>query len=127
MFETLYARLLAYVDARIRNGDFSERALAKRMGISQPHFHHVRSGKRKLQKDLADTILERFQMTTLDLLTLAEMTSVAERLKTGALGFSTYPAVDSHEPEMRNRDGRLRFLRKHPSTVKRGPPKFEAS
>ena len=123
-FETLYAQLLAFVDHRIRNGEFSERALAKLMGVSQPHFNNVRSGKRRLQKDLADTILERFHMTILDLLTLGDMTSVAERLKSGALGFAKYPAIDSNESNLRNRDGQLRFRRKYTSKIKRDPPKF---
>lgn len=38
--------ILSVLTNRIRNGDFTERQLATRTGISQPHVHHILCGKR---------------------------------------------------------------------------------
>ena len=66
-FSTLQARLLHLLISRIDNGEFTERGLARLIGVSQPQFHNVLKGKRKLQAKLADRILEKFEMSVLDL------------------------------------------------------------
>jgi transcriptional regulator with XRE-family HTH domain len=67
-FETLQRRLLARVRGRVQNGELTERGLARMIGISQPHMHHILKGARALSLENADRILRRLDMTILDLL-----------------------------------------------------------
>ncbi len=72
-FTTLRQRLVDAVNARISNGEFSERGLARILGISQPQIHNVLKGARKLGPEAADVILMRLQISVLDLLTPGEL------------------------------------------------------
>ena len=72
-FSTLQARLLQLLSSRIDNGEFTERGLARLIGVSQPQFHNVLKGKRKLQTKLADRILQKFEISVLDLFHEAEL------------------------------------------------------
>jgi DNA-binding XRE family transcriptional regulator len=74
-FETVLARLLAFVNGRIRNGELSERTLARLIGVSQPQLHNVLKGERKLHTTLADALLRHFQISLLDLFTNEELLS----------------------------------------------------
>ena len=67
-FEVLKGLLIRFVTLRIRNGDCTERQLARLVGISQPHLHHVLKGARPLKQALADALLKHFQLGLLDLL-----------------------------------------------------------
>ncbi len=67
-FETLQRRLLAQVKTYVRNGDLTERGLARMIGISQPHMHHILKGVRTLSIENADRILRRLDLTVLDLI-----------------------------------------------------------
>ncbi len=67
-FETLQRRLLASVRARVQNGELTERGLARMIGISQPHMHHILKGARSLSVETADRILWRLGLSVLDLL-----------------------------------------------------------
>ncbi|MDX2152644.1 MAG: helix-turn-helix transcriptional regulator [Bryobacteraceae bacterium] len=60
-------RLLVAVRLRLRNGELTERALARRIGMSQPHVHNVLKGQRMLTPATADRLLREFRMTVLDL------------------------------------------------------------
>ena len=101
-FAILHARLIAYVNCRIQNGEFSERALAKHLGISQPHLHNVLKGSRKLQVTLADAMLARFQISALDLISRGEFVGHDEAKSKG---------TGTGEAE------RLRLLRKQPASA----------
>jgi transcriptional regulator with XRE-family HTH domain len=68
-FRLLQMRLVTHVRARVRNGEISERALARITGISQPHIHNVLKGNKVLSMDKADQILQRLRINLLDLLT----------------------------------------------------------
>jgi hypothetical protein len=72
-FEVLQLRLLAVVKLRINNGEYTERGLARILGISQPQIHNVLKGLRRLQPELADRILCKFAITVLDLITIDEL------------------------------------------------------
>lgn len=72
-FTSLQARLLRLINLRIDNGEFTERGLARLIGISQPQVHNVLKGKRKLQVQLADRIMHKFDITVLDLLYETEL------------------------------------------------------
>ncbi len=67
-FETLQLRLLTRVRTCVRNGELTERGLARMIGISQPHMHHILKGVRTLSIENADRILRRLDLTVLDLL-----------------------------------------------------------
>ena len=99
-FRALQARLLAFVNAKIRNGEYSERGLAILLGVSQPHLHNVLKGERKLHAGLADILLEKFQISVTDLLRLPECRPNA--------------AEADPDPEL----ARLRELRKPPRSYR---------
>jgi transcriptional regulator with XRE-family HTH domain len=67
-FGVLQARLIVFVNNRIKNGDFTERGLARILGISQPQLHNVLKGARKLNPDLADRLLGKFGIDVRDLI-----------------------------------------------------------
>lgn len=49
--------LILEVRRRIRSGEFSERALARKLGISQPHVHNVLAGIREVSVEMADRMV----------------------------------------------------------------------
>lgn len=72
-FGVLQARLLTYVHARIQNGDFTERGLARILSISQPQMHNILKGARTLRPVIADRILVRMEISLVDLLRPEEL------------------------------------------------------
>jgi len=56
------------VKTRINNGEFTERGLARMLGVSQPQIHNVLKGKRKLQNVLADQLLYKLGWDVVDLI-----------------------------------------------------------
>jgi len=66
-FHILRTRLVAVVNARLKNGEFTERGLARILGVSQPQIHNVLKGARKLQWDLADRLIADLGVKLLDL------------------------------------------------------------
>jgi plasmid maintenance system antidote protein VapI len=73
-FGDLQIRLIQLVNGRIHNGDFTERGLARILGISQPQIHNVLKGARKLNPELADRLLEKLGINITDLLMNPELT-----------------------------------------------------
>ncbi|MGA3039950.1 MAG: helix-turn-helix transcriptional regulator [Bryobacteraceae bacterium] len=71
-FRLLQLRLVSHVRARVRNGEISERSLARLAGISQPHIHNVLKGTRALSTNMADQMLRRLRIDLADLLAAAE-------------------------------------------------------
>ena len=78
-FDDLRGRLLEDLRSRVRCGEATERGLARRAGLSQPHLHHVLKGKRLLSLESADRILRRLEMSVLDLISAEELRRVRER------------------------------------------------
>jgi len=73
IFSALKQRALALARSRVRNGEFSERGLARHLRISQPHLHNVLSGVRPLTPAMLELILEGFGLSLLDLFTPEEL------------------------------------------------------
>jgi transcriptional regulator with XRE-family HTH domain len=71
-FRLLRMRTVSQVRARVRNGEISERGLARLTGISQPHIHNVLKGVRALSMEKADQILARLRIDLADLLIVPE-------------------------------------------------------
>ena len=103
-FDALQRRLIAFVNDRVRNGEFSERGLAALLGVSQPHLHNVLKGERKLHTQLADILLTKFGISVIDLLTAAEYSPLLHN-----------PDELAPDAEMT----RLRSLRKRPASYNR--------
>jgi len=78
-FRLLQMRLVSHVRAQVRNGELSERGLARITGISQPHIHNVLKGTRLLSLDMADRILQRMRINLRDLLTASEAGATPSR------------------------------------------------
>ena len=65
--------------SKVRNGETTERGLAKLTGVSQPHMHNVLKGQRLLSGELADLILQRLHLSALDLMERGEMVAYLNR------------------------------------------------
>ena len=72
-FEVLQLRLIAHVQELVLRGELTERGLARRTGISQPHLHNVLKGVRVLSPPMADILLRHLHITVLDLLHADEL------------------------------------------------------
>jgi|SRR5271165_4980923 len=92
-FEVLKGLLIRFVALRIRNGDCTERQLARLVGVSQPQLHNVLKGVRPLKQRLADALLKHFQIGLLDL--LREYDSAV--LEGGAMGGLAQNSADGSE------------------------------
>lgn len=67
-FEMLQTRLLDHLRSRIRNGEITERGLAKKTGVSQPHVHNLLKGVRSLTPQFADQLMNGLGLGILDLM-----------------------------------------------------------
>jgi plasmid maintenance system antidote protein VapI len=72
-FCDLQGRLITFVVTRIKNGEFTERRLARVLGVSQPQLHNVLKGARTLKPDFADCLLRQFNIGVLDLFGQVEL------------------------------------------------------
>lgn len=72
-FAELQGRLLDYLKLRVRNGELTERGLARMVGVSQPHIHNVLKGVRALSPELGDQILVHLRISLIDFLRVQEM------------------------------------------------------
>ncbi len=78
-FLSLLHRLLDHLRLRVRNGELTERSLARLTGISQPHVHNVLKGVRALSPELADVVLTTLRLSALDLIPRDEITDYLTR------------------------------------------------
>lgn len=67
-FDDFQKLLVASLRARVRNGECTERGLAKAVGVSQPHVHNILKGVRILSPEVGDQILQKLNLSLLDLL-----------------------------------------------------------
>jgi plasmid maintenance system antidote protein VapI len=77
-FRDLQDRLISLVVTKIRNGEFTERRLARVLGVSQPQLHNVLKGVRPLKPEFADCLLRQFDIGILDLVLCAELSAQLE-------------------------------------------------
>ena len=78
-FQDARLRLLAYVRNEVRNGELTERGLARLIGISQPHTHNVLKGARTLSPQVFDLALKYFHLSLLDLASMEEIEAQLQR------------------------------------------------
>jgi transcriptional regulator with XRE-family HTH domain len=67
-FQNMHERLAEHIAAKVRNGEITERGLAKRAGISQPHLHNVLKGKRLFSLQSADLVMHELGLSVIDLI-----------------------------------------------------------
>jgi transcriptional regulator with XRE-family HTH domain len=72
-FHVLQARILSVARAKLQDGHFTERGLARHLGVSQPHIHNVLCGVRPVTPQLLEIMLDGFQLSLLDLFTGDEL------------------------------------------------------
>ena len=63
LFDALRQALLNEIRNTIRSGHYTERSLARTLGVSQPHIHNVLCGARALTFDLADHITSKLEIS----------------------------------------------------------------
>ena len=78
-FQDARLKLLAYVRNEIRNGELTERRLARLIGISQPHAHNVLKGVRTLSPQVFDLVLKYLHLSLLDLAPTEELEAELDR------------------------------------------------
>ena len=125
-FAALQTRLIRFVNLRIQNGDFTERGLARLLGISQSQIHNVLKGARKLTPELADHLMRRFDMSVLDLLDSSELQNqISCREGEGNSRAPRSGAPGAHVPVSRQDD--LRKMKRAPTREDRSmSPKTKA-
>lgn len=75
----LSRRLTQHLRTQVLNGEHTERGLARRSGISQPHVHHILSGRRAMTLRAADALMTATYTTAEELLTVEELARCARR------------------------------------------------
>lgn len=93
-FELLQLRLIAHVQDRVQRGELTERGLARRTGISQPHLHNVLKGVRVLSPQIGDVLLRHLHITLLDLLKEEEWNERYPHDSATTSGGARFPAAD---------------------------------
>jgi transcriptional regulator with XRE-family HTH domain len=78
-FQTLQSRLVQLLLRRVRNGELSERGLARLTGVSQPHIHNVLKGKRFFSLEKSDHILRELDLDLFDLVQPEDLVSWPRR------------------------------------------------
>ena len=68
LFADLQKSLVDVLRTRIRNGELTERGLARLIGASQPHIHNVLKGARICSPELSDYVLQHLHISLLDLI-----------------------------------------------------------
>lgn len=110
-FEWLQLRLIAHVQDRVQRGELTERGLARRTGISQPHLHNVLKGVRVLSPQIGDVLLRHLHITLLDLLKDEELGDYAPPDRTASawgLAFRPRTAYPKETPHAREQTGAIR-------------------
>ena len=93
LFAELHSTLLDSLRARVRNGELTERQLARLVGISQPHVHNVLKGARDLSTDMADEILIRLNISVLDLVPRAQIEEYLRRATPHSAAYTYIPVI----------------------------------
>ena len=73
-FRTLHALLIQHLNQSLQTGELTERGLARKVGMSQPHIHNVLKGKRLLSWGSADALLRELDLNLLELVNRYNMT-----------------------------------------------------
>jgi predicted transcriptional regulator len=75
----LQQRFVALLRKRVRNGELTERGLARMVGVSQPHMHNVLHGKRAFSLQTTDDMMRQLRVDVLDLIEPTEWMTPRKR------------------------------------------------
>ncbi len=92
-FETMLGRVIDDLRGRVRNGETTERALARILGLSQPHMHNLLKGVRRLNADMGDHILARLGMSVVDLIEPRELARKLQFSEAPLRAFTDLPVL----------------------------------
>lgn len=92
-FALIRKRLLDDVRHRLRNGDFTERGLARVVGISQPHIHNVLKGVKVLTPDVGDLLIAVLDLSLIELLGAEELGEALLAKQARRLGSHSVPVL----------------------------------
>ena len=67
-FYDLIDRLRVLIKARLNNGDYTERSLARALQVSQPHLHNMLKGIRRMSLEFSDQAMKEFRISVKDLM-----------------------------------------------------------
>jgi transcriptional regulator with XRE-family HTH domain len=67
-FRRLHSLLIQHLNRCIQRGEYTERGIARRVGLSQPHIHNLLKGNRLLSWESADCLLRELDLSVLDLI-----------------------------------------------------------
>ncbi len=101
-FVELLERLKQALTERVRNGELTERGLARRVGLSQAHIHNVLNGKRILTSSVADRLMSELRLSLFDLVEADEFEKLLRRTCRGQACRGVVAAMC-----LRQRDARL--------------------
>lgn len=93
-FERILQRLVGRLVENLTNGEYTERGLARLLGISQPHLHHILAGKRALTPHVADGILATLGWSLGDLFSVEELSETLFRRQSEAGVRGLVPVVE---------------------------------
>jgi hypothetical protein len=85
--------LLQNIRTRVRNGELTERGLARLLGISQPHMHNVLKGTRSISTEMSDRILAQLRLSALDLIEIPTLRRHVSSWQDGASLCSYLPVL----------------------------------
>lgn len=92
-FALIQNRLLEVLRQRLSNGDFTERGLARAVGISQPHIHNVLKGVRTLSPDMGDQVISGLGLSLMELLGVDELGEALMEKQARRLGTQSVPVL----------------------------------
>lgn len=92
-FALIRNRLLDAVRHRLRNGDFTERGLARAVGISQPHIHNVLKGVKILTPNVGDLLIAGLDLSLIELLGAEELGEALLAKQARCLGIHSVPLL----------------------------------
>jgi hypothetical protein len=92
-FHSFQTLVLDHIRSRLRNGEWTERGFARRVGISQPHIHNILNGTRPLTQEKADRILTHLSLDLLALAGAAELHRALESLDPETEGARMVPVA----------------------------------
>jgi len=79
--------------AKVRNGEITERALAKLVGVSQSHLHNVLKGIRRLSPAVMDRCLYQLRLGVLDLIDRTKLISYLDCERPEASDYAYLPVL----------------------------------
>jgi hypothetical protein len=85
--------LTNHLREKVRNGVITERALARLIGMSQPHLHNVLKGTRTLGTEMIDRCLYQLRLSVLDLVERSTMTAYLDRDQREIATYSHLPLL----------------------------------